>query len=90
MVNKMIKLYLISIAIWMIMMYGTAWLFEEKIKENGWTNLPKSKKNPWMVLFVASATPVVRVLFFISELIMVGMTKEKFDEWIKESKNESD
>ena len=90
MVNKMIKLYLISIAIWMIMMYGTAWLFEEKIKENGWMNLPKSKKNPWMVLFVASATPVVRVLFFISELIMVGMTKEKFDEWIKESKNESD
>ena len=90
MVKKMIKLYLISIVIWMIMMYGTAWLFEERIRENGWMNLPKSKKNPWMVLFVASATPIVRVLFFISVLIMVGMNKEKFDEWTKETNNESD
>lgn len=85
----MIKLYLFSVVIWAIMIFGTAYLFEEKIKENGWVETNKSKKNPWMVLFVASATPVVRVLFFISELIMIGMTKEKFEKLNEECENES-
>ena len=85
----MIKFYLFSIVIWAIMLFGTAYLFEEKILENGWETAPKSHKNPWIVLLVASATPIVRVLFFISELVMVGMTREKFDEMTKADQDES-
>lgn len=85
----MIKFYLFSIVIWAIMLFGTAYLFEEKILENGWETAPKSHKNPWIVLLIASATPIVRVLFFISELVMVAMTKEKFDEIITEYQDES-
>lgn len=81
-----IKLYLISIVIWMIMIYGTAYLFEEKIKENGWFDLPKSKKNPWLMLFFMSAIPIIRVLFLLSVIIMASMTKEQVDEW--KNKNE--
>ena len=85
----MIKLYLFSIVIWAIMIFGTAYLFEEKMKENGWCDVPKSKKNPLVVLFVMSAVPIVRVICFIAELMMVGMTREKFEELNKELDDES-
>lgn len=85
----MIKLYLFSIVIWAIMILGTAYLFEEKMRENGWFETPNSKKNPWIVLLVASATPIVRVIFFVTELIMVGMTREKLEEFKKELEDES-
>ena len=71
------------------MIFGTAYLFEEKMRENGWFETPKSKKNPWIVLLVASATPIVRVIFFVTELIMVGMTREKLEEFKKELEDES-
>lgn len=85
----MIKLYLISIIIWLIMIVGTIYLFEDKIRENGWTNVQKSNKNPWVVLILASAIPLIRVVCFISTIMMVGMTKEKFDELKKELDDES-
>lgn len=85
----MIKFYLISIVIWFIMIYGTAWIFEDKIKENGWLDVPKSKKNPYLIGILAAATPIVRVVFFISALMMICMTKEKFDELKKDLEDES-
>lgn len=85
----MIKFYLMSIVIWFIMIYGTAWIFEDKIKENGWLDIPKSTKNPYLIAILGSAIPIVRVVFFISVIIMIGMTKEKFDDLKKEYENES-
>lgn len=80
----MIKLYLFSIVIWAIMLFGTAYLFEDKIVKNGWCNVPNSKKNSLIMLLVASAIPVVRLIIFASELMMVGMTKEKFEKLKKD------
>lgn len=85
----MIKFYLISIVIWAIMIYGTAWIFEDKIKENGWTDAPKSKKNPYLIALLSAAIPIVRVIFFISVFVMVATTKEKIEELQKEFENES-
>ena len=85
----MIKLYLISIVIWAIMIYGTAYLFEDKIKENGWIYLPKSKKNPYVIAILSVTIPVIRVVFFVSVLVMIGMTKEKFEKWKEEFQDES-
>lgn len=80
----MLKLYLISIVIWAIMIYGTAYLFNNKIKENGWLELSKSQKNPYIPLVLSSAIPVIRVFFFLAVIIMVGMTPEKFEEFMNE------
>ena len=80
----MIKLYLISIVIWFIMIYGTAWIFEDKIKENGWTDIPKSDRNPYLVGLLSAVIPIIRVVFFVSAIVMVSVPKDKFDEWIKE------
>ena len=86
---KVIKLYLFSIVIWAIMIYGTAYLFNEKIKENGWLDMPKSKKNPFVIIVLGSVIPIIRALFFLVVIIMIGMTREKFEEITKESKDES-
>jgi hypothetical protein len=85
----MIKLYLISIVIWAIMIFGACYIFEDKIREKGWLDAPKSKKNPLVLLFFMSAIPVLRVLFFLSVLVMASLTKEQVDEWTKDSKDES-
>lgn len=81
----MIKLYLFSIVIWAIMIYGTAYIFEDKIRENGWLDLPKSKKNPWLTLLFMSMILVLRVIFLLSVIIMASMTKEQVDEWKKQN-----
>ena len=76
----MLKFYLVSIIVWFIMIYGTAYIFEDKIKENGWMGAPKSKKNPYIVVVLSAMIPVIRAIFFVSVLIMIGMTKEKWEE----------
>lgn len=85
----MIKLYLISIVIWAIMIYGTAYLFGNKIRENGWLDVKDEKKNKYVTAFLITAIPIIRVLMFIAVIAMVGVTKEKFEEWQKELNDES-
>lgn len=80
----MIKLYLISIVVWFIMIYGTAYLFEDKIRENGWMDIPKSKKNPYVMALLSAAIPIIRVIYFISVMVMVGTTKKQVDKWKRE------
>ena len=84
----MIQLYLFSIIIWAIMIYGTAYLFQDKIRTNGWLNTKKDNRNPWITMFFMVAIPLIRVLFFVTVIIMVGTTKEKFDKWLEEIKDE--
>lgn len=74
-------MYLISIVVWAIMIFGTVYLFEDKIRENGWMNgVKKNTKNPWLILFFMTAIPILRTVFFIAAIMMVGMTKEQFEE----------
>ena len=86
----MIGMYLTSVFIWALMIGGTVYLFQDKIRENGWLdNLNKSNKNPWVTLFLMSAIPVVRIVFFFAALVIVGMTKEEFEKLQEELKDES-
>lgn len=85
----MIKLYLISVVIWAIMIYGVCYIFQDQIRENGWLDAPKSKKNPFVMLFFMSAIPVLRAVFFLSAIIMASATKEQVDKWKKDSEDES-
>lgn len=84
----MLVRYFISIIIWGIMIFGTVYLFEDKIRENGWLDGQKSTKNPWLMLFFMSAIPLLRLVFFLAAIMMVGMTKEQFEELKKECDNE--
>ena len=85
----MIQLYLFSIVIWAIMIYGTVYLFQDTIRANGWINVKKNNRNPWIAMFFMAAIPLIRVLCFVTAIIMVGTTKEKFDKWLEEFKDES-
>ena len=81
----MIRMYAISIVIWAIMIFGTIYLFEDKLRENGWiTEVKNNTKNPWVVLFFMSAIPILRIVFFLVIIMMVGMTKEQFEELINQ------
>jgi hypothetical protein len=88
-VSNMLKIYLFSIVIWAIMIYGTIWLFEDKIKENGWLEVKKQQKSPFLTLFLIVAIPIVRVLMFICAIGMIATTKEKFEKWQEELNDES-
>ena len=84
----MLKIYLSSVIIWMIINYSATKLFGPKITENGWLENKKATKMSWIVaLFVMSAIPVFRLLIPVCCFIMGSMTKEQFDEWIESNKN---
>ena len=81
----MLKIYLTSVFIYMIMIYAIAYLGQYKIKENGWLDDSKKKGNPWVALFCLSAVPVFRLVVIIALFIMIGMTKEDFDKLVNET-----
>lgn len=84
---KMIELYLFSIVVWLLMIFGTIYLFKDKIKENGWLEYPKTtKKFSWIVMFLACAIPFIRVIYFLAVIMMAGMATEQFEEFKEESK----
>ena len=81
--------YLTSVIVFMVAIVGTAYLFENRIRENGWhENVKKTNKNPWLIVFFMSAIPVLRAVFFIAEIIMIAGTKEEIDELIEDLKEE--
>lgn len=75
----MLKVYLASIIIWMIINYSMVTLFGPKIKANGWVDENGIVIGKWKALFVGSAIPFVRLLVFACFIIMTVYTKEQFD-----------
>ena len=87
----MLKIYLSSILIWMIILYCTCAIFEKPIKEKGWINAEnKSKDNGLKILFILSAVPIVRLFVFVMLFVMSTYTKEQFDEWCEKVKNKDE
>lgn len=85
----MIKAYLISIVVWAFMIFAVCYIFEDRIKENGWLDAPKSKKNPFLMLLFMSAVPVLRVVFLLTAICMACFTQEQLDEWKRDQDDES-
>lgn len=77
----MLKIYLISVVIWMIIIYAMAAICEASIKTNGWTKDKESKKRGVISsLFILSAVPVFRIIVVISMFIMAAYTPEQVEE----------
>lgn len=75
----MLKIYLASIVIWMIINYSMVTLFGPRIKANGWVDERGTVIGKWKALFVGSAIPLVRLLVFSCFILMSIYTKEQFD-----------
>jgi hypothetical protein len=87
----MLKIYLTSIVIWMIINFCTIQIFQFKIKDNGWLELETTNQttSPFMYLFTMSAVPLIRVLVLVVIIYMSIYTKEQFEEYkIKHEKDD--
>lgn len=85
----MLKIYFSSVVIWMIINYSAAKIFEAKIRENGWLEGQKPlKMNRLVALFILSAIPVLRLLIPVCCLLMGSITKEEFEKWREDIKND--
>lgn len=83
----MLKVYLISVVIWMIIIFCTTYLFAEQIKQKGWieTNKHGSFFKALFNVFCMSVVPLLRLLFLITILLMAGVTKEEFEEMTRKN-----
>ena len=80
----MLKAYLISVVIWMIIIYAMAAIFETAIKEKGWTKEKKDKKRGLLSsLFLMAAVPVLRLFICICILVMATYTPGQIEEMKK-------
>jgi hypothetical protein len=83
----MLKFYLTTVVIWMIIIYATAKFCGSTIKEKGWIkNVPSTKKSRLPNLFTLAAVPLLRLLVWIFLFVMCIYTREEFEEWINEKK----
>lgn len=80
----MLKLYLTTIVVWMIIIYATAKLLGPAIKEKGWIKGDSStKRESFSILFTLAAVPIVRALVWMFLLFMCAHTPEQFEEIMK-------
>ena len=79
----MLKLYLTTIVVWMIIIYATAKLLGPAIKEKGWIKGDSStKRESFSILFTLAAVPVIRLLVWAFLFVMCAYTHKEFEEWI--------
>ena len=85
----MLKFYLTSVLIYMIIIYCESKMFKDDICKNGWlNNMEKKKNNKIGTLFCMSAIPIIRVIIVIMFCVMFIYPKEKVNAWIEENKKE--
>ena len=88
----MIRFYLSTIIIWMIIIYCTASMLKDAIKKKINTNEPKKKMGLFKklsLLFTLSAVPIIRVFVEIFIIYIALCKKEDFDELIKKANEEN-
>lgn len=84
----MLKFYFGTIIFYMIVIFGMACLYAEKIKENGWLEGVKtSKLDGFVKLVTMSCIPVIRLFAVIMIFVMACVTKEKYEEELEKYKN---
>lgn len=79
----MLKIYLTSVVIYMIIIYCTCKIFENAIRSNGWIS-EKKKGGKLGVLFTLSAVPLLRFIVVVLIVYMASNTKEEYEKWYKE------
>lgn len=79
----MVGTYILSVALWFVVLKFTAVLFNELIVENGWIDVndvagtTKRKRKSLLVSFI----PIVRLFVFVMTLVMAVVTKAEYEEF---------
>lgn len=79
----MLKLYLTTVVIWMIIIYATAILVTPKVKENGWFKYDTSEKKGFFKFCLTVLIPGVRLIVWVFLFVMCLYTPEQFEELIE-------
>lgn len=83
----MLKFYLTTVVIWMIIIYATVKILGPGIKEKGWIKSDTStKRGRFSTLFTLAAVPFIRLLVWILLFVMCTYTHEQFEEWKNKQK----
>lgn len=85
----MLRIYLTSVLIYMIIIYAVIYMGQYKIKENGWLDGEKKKGSGVISLLCLSAVPIFRLFVVITVFVMAAMPKEEFEKLKDDMKNES-
>lgn len=84
----MLKFYITTVIVYMIVLYCECKVFKDSIIKNGWGTEGKSNMSAFCALFCYSAIPLFRFILAVMIFIMAVYPKEKVNEWIKENQNE--
>lgn len=83
----MLKFYLTTVVIWMIIIYATAKMLGPAIKEKGWIKSDTStKRGKFSTLFILAAVPLIRLWVWIVMFVMSVYTYEQLEEWVNKQK----
>ena len=75
----MLKTYLVSVIIWMMINYSMIVMFGDKIKSNGWIDRHEASIGKLKILFVISVVPFVRFLILSCLIYMTIYTQAQYD-----------
>ena len=82
-------LYIKSVLFYMVIIFAITYIAYEKIKENGWVDGAKKSGRNWFVLLICmSVIPLFRLLIVAMLFVMACITKEEFDKWKEEYKDD--
>ena len=85
----MLKLYLTTVVIWMIIIWALTQIYEPAIREKGWIKEDKStKKGRFSILFTLAAVPIIRLFVCWIILFMSSYTPEQLQEMKDKNKDE--
>lgn len=82
----MLKFYLTTIIVYMILLYCEVKVFKNDIIKNGWGTEGKKDMGAFTILFCYSAIPLFRFVIAVFLLVMAIYPKEKVSAWIEENK----
>ena len=82
----MLKFYLTTVVIWMIIIWATATICGPGIKEKGWIKNDTSTKRGKYSTLIVAAIPLIRLLVWIFLFIMCSYTYEEFEKWVNKQK----
>lgn len=87
----MLKIYITTVVIWLVILLSTKKTTHDKIGENGWLESAKktTKIKNFFSFVVLSCIPVYRFCIFITMFYMTARTKEEHEKWMQERKEKN-
>ena len=84
----MLKFYLTTVIVCMILLYCEVKVFKNDVIKNGWGSDGKKNMSVFSALFCYSAIPLFRFIIAVAIFVMAIYPKEKVMTWIEEIKKE--